>query len=139
MKLNLKIVALTAGLSALLGTAILSAQGTTKAVANIPFAYKASGTNLSAGTYRISDAGTHGQFMLRDANTGNGIFVMGVPDKTTGSDASKLTFSCYAGQCSLSEIWIQGDSYKLSLPRVEREASNRLGVAALVSVPLLSR
>ena len=138
MKLNLKNIALTAGLSALLGTAALSAQDT-KAVANIPFTYQANERTLSAGKYMISETGTRGQFALRNASTGHAIFVMGVPDKTSQSDTSKLTFSCYSGECNLSQIWIQGDSYKMSLPKLEKEASNHLGVAALVSVPLLSR
>jgi hypothetical protein len=138
MKLNLKNVALTAGLSALLGTATLSAQDT-KAVANIPFAYQASAKTLPAGTYRINSTGTLGQFLLRDSSTGHGLFVMGVPDKSEQNNTSKLTFSCYSGQCSLAEIWIDGNSYKLMQPRVERVASNRVGVAALISVPLHAR
>ena len=138
MKLNLKNVALTAGLSALLGTAALSAQDL-KAVAKIPFTYQANERTLPAGKYMISETATRGQFSLRDAATGHAIFVMGVPDKTSESDVSKMTFSCYAGDCSLSQIWLDGNSYKMNLPKLEKEASNRLGVAALVSVPLLSR
>lgn len=137
MKLNLKNVALTAGLSALLGTTALSAQET-KAVANIPFTYQVNEKSLPAGNYRISDTGTNGQFMLRDSATGHAIFVMGVPDKISNNDTSKLVFSCYSGECSLSQIWVQGNSYKLRLPSLEKEATSHAGVAALISVPLLS-
>ncbi len=138
MKLNLKNIALTAGLSALLGTTALSAQDL-KAVANIPFTYQANERTLSAGKYTISETSTRSQFLLREAATGHAIFVMGVPDKTGKNDTSKLVFSCYAGECSLSQIWIQGDSYKMKLPSLEKEASSHIGVAALISVPLLSR
>ncbi len=137
MKLQLKTIVLTAGLSALLGTVTLAAQSL-KAVATIPFSYNAGQTSFDAGKYMISETGAHGLFQIRETATSKSIFVSGVPDKSRRDGASKLVFSCYAGECSLSQIWMQGDSYKLTLPRVEREASNRLGVAALVSVPLLS-
>ncbi len=138
MKLQLKTIVLTAGLSAFLGTVTLTAQSM-RAVANIPFAYNAGQTSLDAGKYTITETGTLGQFMIRDSATAKAIFVSGVPDKSRRNGASKLVFSCYAGECSLSQIWMSGDSYQLRLPRVETEANNRIGVAALVSVPLLSR
>lgn len=137
MKLNLKNVALTAGLSALLGTTALSAQEA-KAVANIPFTYQANGRTLAAGKYAISENASRSQFMLRDTATGHAVFVMGVPDKIANNDTSKLVFSCYSGECSLSQIWVQGNSYKLKLPSLEKEATSHAGVAALISVPLLS-
>jgi hypothetical protein len=60
-----------------------------------------------------------------------------VTQQDTGAkDVWNLTFSCYAGECSLSQIRMGSESYNpLAKPRV-RLASNRVGVAAMISVPL---
>ena len=137
MKLHIKKIAVTVGLSALLGTVALSAQ-TLKAVATIPFAYNAGKTIMPSGKYLISQSNSGTVFLLRNKDTGKAIFVAGVAQNTNPYGDSKLTFSCYGHDCSLSQIWINGDSYKVPLPRFEREATNHLGVVALVSVPLLS-
>jgi hypothetical protein len=136
MKLHLRNIVLTAGLSALLGSFTLSAQNA-KEVANIPFAYHVGQTSLSAGKYTVQETNTRGLLQLRDVS-GHSIFVP-VITEDTGKDGSKLTFGCYADQCSLSEIWMAGDVYKLRAKPFPREAKNQIGVLAMVSVPLLSR
>jgi hypothetical protein len=137
MKLHLRSVVLTAGLSALLGSLTLSAQDQ-KEVANIPFAYHVGQQNLPAGKYTVGETSTHGILQLRDNASGHSILVPVIPEDTGKSD-SKLTFGCYAGQCSLSEVWMAGDVYKLRAKQFPREAKNQLGVVAMVSIPLLSR
>jgi hypothetical protein len=137
MKLHLRNIVLSAGLSALLGTLTLSAQDQ-REVANIPFAYGVGHQTLPAGKYTIKETGTRGLFQLRADTSGHSIFVSSIP-ANTGKKDSKLTFSCYEGQCSLSQIWMQGDVYQLSAKPLPREAKNQLGVVAMVSVPLLSR
>lgn len=137
MKLNLRNIVLTAGLSALLGTVTLSGQDQ-REVANIPFAYGVGQQSMPAGEYTIKETGSRGLFQLRAKASGHSIFVSSTP-ADTGKKDSKLTFSCYEGQCSLSQIWIQGDVYQLSAKPLPREAKNQLGVVAMVSVPLLSR
>jgi hypothetical protein len=137
MKLQLRNIVLTAGLSALLGSFTLSAQNK-KEVANIPFAYYVGQTSLSAGNYMVQETAARGLFQLRDKTSGHSIFASSIP-VDSGRKDSKLTFSCYEGQCSLSEIWIQGDVYKLAARPFPREAKNELGVVAMVSVPLLPR
>ena len=136
MKLHLRNVVLTAGLSALLGTVTLSAQDK-KEVANIPFAYHVGEQSLAAGKYAVLETSTHGLLQLRNAS-GHSIFVPVIPEDT-GKNDSKLTFGCYGNQCSLSEIWMAGDVYKLRAKPFPREAKNQLGIVAMVSVPLLSR
>ncbi len=137
MKLHLRNIVLSAGLSALLGTITLGAQDQ-REVAKIPFAYGVGQQTLPAGTYTVKETGSRGIFQLRDNTSGHSIFVSSIP-ADTGKKDSKLTFSCYEGQCSLSQIWMQGDVYKLSAKPLPREAKNQLGVVAMVSVPLLSR
>ena len=136
MKLQFTNIVLTAGLSALLGSITLSAQDK-KEVANIPFAYHVGEQTLAAGKYAVLETSTRGLLQLRNPS-GHSIFVPVIPEDT-GKNDSKLTFGCYGNQCSLSEIWMAGDVYKLRAKPFPREAKNEIGVVAMVSIPLLSR
>ena len=135
MKQHLRNIVLTAGLSVLLGSSTLNAQ-TQTAVANIPFAYHVGQTTLTAGKYTIAKGSSQGVFALRETDTDRGIFMLATQKSTGNKDAWNLTFSCYAGDCSLSQIRMGSESYNLlAKPRV-RLASNHVGVAAMISVPL---
>jgi hypothetical protein len=138
MKLHLTNIVLTAGLSAVLGSLTLSAQER-KAVANIPFAYQVGQKTLTAGNYTIQEIEARGIFRLRGEQLDHSMFVNVTPLDTGRKDEPKLTFSCYAGQCSLSEIWMAGNGYKLTARPPVRIAKNQMGVVALVSIPLLAR
>jgi hypothetical protein len=131
MKQHLRNIVLTAGLSVLLGSSTLNAQNQ-KAVANIPFTYHVGQQTFSAGKYTIAETSSQGVFALRETDTSRGIFIPVIPEGTGDKDAWNLGFSCYAGECSLAQILMAGDSYKLTAtPPV------RLGkVAAMISVPL---
>jgi hypothetical protein len=135
MKRHTKNIVLTAGLSVLLGSSTLNAQEQ-KAVANIPFAYHVGQQTFSAGKYTIAKSHSPGVFLLRQNDTGRAVFMTVIPEDTSEKDASKLTFSCHADDCSLSQIWLAGDSYKLTARPPVRLANNQLGVAAMISVPL---
>jgi hypothetical protein len=92
---------------------------------------------LSPGKYAIAKtSSSQSVFALRETDTNRAIFMSVIPEGTGAKNASKLTFSCYAGDCSLSQIWLAGDSYKLTARPPVRLANNRLGVAAMISVPL---
>jgi hypothetical protein len=132
MKRHLHNIVLTAGLSVLLGSSILSAQGQ-KAVANIPFAYHVGEKTLPAGTYTIAKStSSQSVFALRETDTGHEIFMPVVRHDSGDKNAWNLTFSCYSGECSLSQIRMAGDSYNPTA-----KAPVRLGkVAAMISVPL---
>jgi hypothetical protein len=136
MKRHLQDIVLTAGLSVLLGSSTLSAQSQ-KAVANIPFAYHVGENTLPAGTYTIAkSSSSQSVFALRETDTGHEIFVPVVQQDTGAKNAWNLSFSCYAGECSLSQIRMAGDSYNLTARPPVRLASNRIGLAAMISVPL---
>lgn len=138
MKL-LKNIALTAGLSAMLGSLTVSAQDV-REIATIPFDYNVGQQSMPSGNYMVAKASpSAGVFRLSDQASGHSIFLSSVPQDTSRNGESKLVFSCYAGECSLAQIWIQGNSYKLTAKPLPREAKNNLGVVAMVSVPLLSR
>jgi hypothetical protein len=132
MKRHLQNIVMTACLSVILGSSTLSAQGQ-KATANIPFAYHVGETTLSPGKYTIAKNGSsQGVFALQQRDTGHIIFMPATQQSMGDKDTWNLTFSCYAGECSLSQIRMAGDSYNLTAkPPV------RLGkVAAMISVPL---
>ena len=134
MKLQLTTIVLTAGLSVLLGGSTLSAQDQ-RATADIPFAYHVGQQTLPQGTYMIQETSARGVLQMRSKTSGHAILVP-VILADTGKNDSKLTFGCYAGQCSLSQISMAGDVYKLRASPPVRVANNQLGVAAMISVPL---
>jgi hypothetical protein len=135
MKRHLHNIVLAAGLSVLLGSSTLSAQSQ-KAVANIPFAYHVGQQTFSPGKYTIAKNSSPGVFTLRETDTGRGIFMPVISQDTRAKDAWNLTFSCYAGDCSLSQIRMGSESYNLLAKPPVRLASNHVGVAAMISVPL---
>ena len=134
MKRHLRNIVLTAGLSVLFGSSTLSAQDQ-KAIADIPFAYNVGQQTLPQGTYMVQETSTRGVLQMRNKTSGHAILVPVILEDT-GKNDSKLTFGCYAGQCSLSRISMAGDVYKLRARPTVRLASNHLGVAAMISVPL---
>jgi hypothetical protein len=132
MKQHLRNIVLTAGLSVLLGTCTLEAQDQ-RAVANIPFAYQVGQKTLTAGRYAIQKVNAApGVFRLRDEQLSHSIFLSATPLDTGRNNESKLTFSCYAGQCSLSEVWMAGNGYRSTA----RPPVSLGRVAAMISVPL---
>ena len=135
MKRHLRDIVLTAGLSVLLGSSTLSAQDQ-KATANIPFAYHVGENTLSPGKYTIAKSTSPGVFALRETDTGRGIFLPVTQFGTGAKDAWNLTFSCHAGDCSLSQIRMARDSYNVNAKSPVRLANNQFGVAAMISVPL---
>jgi hypothetical protein len=135
MKTHLNNIVLTAGLSVLLGSSTLSAQNQ-KAVANIPFAYHVGEQTFSSGTYTVAETQAQGVVVLLQTETGRAIFLPVLLHDMGRKDAWNLTFSCYAGDCSLSQIRMAGNAYKLTTRPPVRVANNQLGVAAMISVPL---
>jgi hypothetical protein len=136
MKRHLNNIVLAAGLSVLLGSSTLSAQSQRQAVANIPFAYHVGQQTFSPGKYTITKNSSPGVFTLRETDTGRGIFMPVISHDTRAKNAWNLTFSCYAGDCSLAQIRIGSESYNLLAKPAVRLASNQLGVATMISVPL---
>jgi hypothetical protein len=135
MKRHLHNIVLAAGLSVLLGSSTLSAQSQ-KAVANIPFAYHVGKQTFAPGKYTIGETRTQRLCLLQQNETGHSIFMPVINEDTSQKDASNLTFSCYAGDCSLAQIRMGREAYNVTAKPTVRLASNRAGVAAMISVPL---
>ncbi len=133
-------ILLTAGLSALLGAATLSARDKTE-VANVPFAFHAQQTALEAGKYTVQEKSSNGLFLVRSNDGGGSVFMQMHPDVSADPRNPKLTFACYAGDCVLAKISIEGSevTYAVSQSSIEKGLSRKLGFAAMISVPLKAR
>ncbi|HSU59254.1 MAG TPA: hypothetical protein VLI55_08075 [Bryobacteraceae bacterium] len=136
MKLNMTHMILTAGLSALLGTASLGAQNLSE-VADVPFTFHAAQQTLSAGKYQVNERTATGLFQIYSPNK-ESIFVGAMVPTTSDPNRPHLTFACSGGECVLSEIAMPGreTAYRLSKSQIEKNLTHKLGIAAMVSVPL---
>ena len=112
---------LTAALLTLVATA---AYGQTDALtAKIPFAFRAVGSDLPAGRYKIgqaSGAGGDARTMeLRNMDTGKAVFIPSKAPVSENKDARpRLVFKCAAEEgCSLSSLWSgEGGGMEFSTP-----------------------
>jgi hypothetical protein len=130
---------LTAGLSALLGTASLSARDM-REVADVPFTFHAGQQTFSAGKYVVGEANTVGLFRLTGSD-GRSVFVDATIPNTTDPQKPHLTFVRYGNQYVLSEISMPEEnvSYALSQSAIDKNLSHKIGFASLISVPLKGR
>jgi hypothetical protein len=127
---------LTAGLSALLGSAALSAQDRSE-LATIPFAFQAQQISFEAGKYRVDEGSTSGLFKI-SSESGRSVLMLAHPVGETNSSEPKLTFACYGRQCVLAKIEMPGSNVEWgqSPSAIEKSLSHKLGTAAMISVAL---
>ncbi len=133
MKHRLTHIILTAGLSALLGSLVLSAQDQ-RETASIPFAFEASGRVLPAGDYLLSETGSRGVFILR-SKEGDALLVSAPKNDSGEAENPRLTFNCYGNDRVLSEIWTD-DGGGYSVTSAKKYLKRHMQMAALVSVSL---
>src|SRR5207248_7861601 len=93
---------LTAGLSALFGSLVLSAQDQ-KEKANIPFAFQNSDRTLPAGEYTVQETSSRGVLKLSDSE-GHAIFVSSYLAHTSVPAYPRLIFRAYCNERILSQI-----------------------------------
>jgi hypothetical protein len=130
---------LTAGFSALLGTSAAVAQNQTE-VADVPFTFHAAQTTLQAGKYTVAEQTPSGILVLRDAD-GHSIFVSMRPGKDSNPEQPKLTFVHDGEDYVLEGVSMAGktESWESSQSAIEKNLNRKLGVAAMISVPLRAR
>jgi hypothetical protein len=128
--------ALTTGLSALLGSASLFAQTTSKrTMVEVPFSFTVGGQTLPAGAYVVEQFASNDVMWIHEPNR------QGITLFTTGGQPGNpgdphLVFRCYNDSCFLSEAWLAGDSYAhtFSKTRLENELSAAKGPALIASI-----
>lgn len=130
---------LTAGLSALLGSTAALAQDQ-RAIAEVPFTFHASQTTLAAGKYTIAEQNSAGLLRLVSAE-GHSIYICMHPGKAADPDQPKLTFVHDGDDYVLEGVSLPGNNsaWESSQSSIEKSLSRKLGVAAMVSVPLVAR
>ena len=135
MKTTLRTIAMTIGLTALLGTATLFAQNESKA--NIPFDFQITGKTVPAGQYIVKLATDHQMLVFQNVETGRSSIVLVHPSKSGTLEEPKLTFRHIGEQYKLESAWfagVQGGYGPLGKP--DRAGSER---GMLATVRLLQK
>ena len=126
---------LTAGLSGLLGSLVLSAQSQ-REKAEIPFAFQTSDRTLAAGEYTVEETSSHGYFRLADSS-GHALFISAVPNDTGAPGNPRLLFRCYGKERMLSQVWMNdGSGYSVHESAAEKNLQRQLKIASVVSIAL---
>ena len=140
MKSQFVHIVLTAGLT-VLGSLALSAQNQYE-TATIPFTFQVNHKSFAAGDYTLARINSSGVFQVMSKESGRSAFVS-APPSLSGKEheEGRLTFTCYGGDCVLSQIWLDGSSigYARSQSSIDKDLPRTLGVASLISVPLKAR
>jgi hypothetical protein len=127
---------LAAGLSALFGSLVLSAQGL-QAKANIPFAFQTSERTLSAGEYTVQRTSPSGILKLSDY-AGHATFMLSRLTDTSAQANPRLVFRVYGNERVLSQVWMDdGSGYSVPESATEKNLHHQLKITpTLVSLPL---
>jgi hypothetical protein len=130
---------LNAGLSALLGTATLSAQQRSE-VADVPFAFHAQQQTFPAGEYQVTQRNSGSVFQLMSSE-GKSIYVNAPLLNTTDPQRPHLTFARYGGEYVLSAISMPGTDigHAVSQSAIDKNLTHKMDIAAMVSVRLKAR
>jgi len=136
MKHRLTRFILTAGLSAVFGSLVLSAQNQ-REKANIPFAFQTSERTLPAGEYMVHETSSPGALKLSDSE-GRSIFVASYLTDTGAPVNPRLTFRVYGKEYMLSQVWMDdGSGYSVAQSAAEKNVRRQLKLApTLVSIPV---
>src|SRR5581483_8254495 len=130
---------LSAGLSALLGTATLNAQQWT-AIADVPFTFHTEQQTFPAGKYHIAESNSSTIFRL-DGPEGRSVFVNAPLPNTTDPQKPHLTFARYGGEYGLSGISMPWKDVGRAVwqSTIDKNLTHKMGLAAMVSVSLKAR
>jgi hypothetical protein len=131
MKTTLRNIAMNIGLTAVLGTATLLAQTTSKA--NIPFDFQITGQTLPAGQYIVKLAQDTRMLVFRNVATGNSSMVQAHPCKSGTLEDPKLTFLHSGERYTLESAWFAGVQGGYAPPRGKSDrADSERGIVATV-------
>jgi hypothetical protein len=122
MKNQLRHLAMTIGLSAVLGSSLLCASGKI-GVADVPFSFRIGDRVLPPGSYTVSDR-SNGLMELVNSDTQEGmLFIAG--SNVWGKSEPKLVFNNYGDRYFLSQVWFsdQAAGHALAKSRLEKEVA----------------
>jgi len=133
MKTKLRNIAMTIGLTAVLGSATLLAEATNKSIANIPFDFQIKTTTLPAGPYAVNYTSSSKLLVFRNLANGRSSMVLVHQFKAGTTIDPKVIFRYDGERYTMEEVWFGGGEGMFGPLKVkhERENSER-GVAATV-------
>jgi|KBSMisStaDraftv2_1062788.scaffolds.fasta_scaffold1190680_1 hypothetical protein len=127
---------LSTGLSSLLGTAKLGGHSL-REVADVPFAFHAQQQVFPAGKYEVNETGSNGAFQLLGPER-KPVFTGPMAPSGTNLKKSHLTFVCYGNERVLTEIAMPYTAYHVSQSQLEKNLTQKIGLATIISVPLMA-
>ena len=135
MKTNFRRLALTIGLAAIAGAALLMAGTSGRGTADIPFAFRVQDTELPQGTYVVAEMNVNGVLQIRNEDTGAAILVMAPARKLGTPGDPKLVFNRYGDRYFLSQVWFAGDDTgrTLNMGRLEKEIARTGGTPGILA------
>lgn len=102
----------------------------------VPFAFRASGTVMPAGTYYVVSRPTGSGvpiFRVLNLDAKRGILASaGLKHEGASNGEAKLVFRCYDSSCTLAQIWTGSavGAYDIPMPKLHSDER-----AALVEIP----
>jgi hypothetical protein len=90
--------------------------------ANVPFNFVVRGNTLPAGQYDIlSMSSTGGVLSVRMENKPMATIGTNSIESLTASEKTKLIFHRYGSEYFLAEVWLEGNSRGVEIPKTHRE------------------
>ena len=112
--------------------------------ANVPFAFRADGRVLAAGTYRVQVLRTESGNVLvaiSGLNKDRLVFTTSMADGQAkdawkSADKPMLSFRCGVSRCALTDVWIGGDTpqYRVPAPSLGKDEPVRTAEIAMHTV-----
>jgi hypothetical protein len=106
--------------------------------AEIPFGFRAAGTPMTAGSYRLDVINSSGVEVFKVINEDTHRSVLTIPyphDTQKTANVPTLTFECSGADCALAQVAVgNGDTYRLSKPSLGRDENTRVAVIRAVMV-----
>ena len=133
MKTKLRNIAMTLGLTAVLGSATLVAEVTNKSIANIPFDFQVKTATLPAGPYAVNYSPSSRLLVFRNLANGRSSMVLVHQFKSGTTIDPKVVFRYDGERYTMEEVWFGGGEGIFSPLKGKRERENsERGVAATV-------
>ena len=131
MKTTLRNIAMTIGLTVVLGSATLFAETASKA--NIPFDFQISGTTVPAGQYIVKLAADQRMLVFQNEANGHSVMTLVMPSKSGTVETPKLIFRYNGERYTLESAWFAGvqSSYATLRGKGDRADSERGMVATI--------
>ena len=131
MKTTLRNIAMTIGLTAVLGSASLFAQNESKA--NIPFDFQITGKTMPAGQYIVKLASNHQMLAFQNVATGRTSMLLVLQSKSGMLETPVLIFRHSGERYTLESAWFAGVKGGYSaLPGTRDRADNERGMVTMI-------